>query len=74
MQIDWGRIVTTIWAHRGKIIGGLIGLLLGWLTIRYGFWRALVFTVFVLVGLGIGAVVDREGVDGLLERFAGRRR
>ncbi|HEY8417668.1 MAG TPA: DUF2273 domain-containing protein [Limnochordales bacterium] len=74
MQIDWERIVTIALANRGKLIGGLIGLLLGWLTIRYGFWRALVFTVFVLAGLWIGAVLDREGWEGFYDRFGGRRR
>jgi len=74
MQLDGERIMATLWAHRGKIIGGLVGLLLGWLTVRYGFWRALLFTLFVAAGLGIGAMIDREGLDGFFGRFAGRRR
>lgn len=74
MQMDWERIVTIVLANRGKLIGGLIGVLVGWLTIRYGFWRALVFTIFVLAGLWIGAVLDREGWEGFYDRLGGRRR
>ena len=72
--MDWERIVTIVLANRGKLIGGLIGVLVGWLTIRYGFWRALVFTIFVLAGLWIGAVLDREGWEGFYDRLGGRRR
>jgi len=74
VQMDWERIVTIVLANRGKLIGGLIGVLVGWLTIRYGFWRALVFTIFVLAGLWIGAVLDREGWEGFYDRLGGRRR
>ncbi len=74
MQIDWERIVTILLANRGKIIGTFAGLLLGWLTIRYGLLRALVFAIFVLAGLWIGATLDREGWEDFYDRFARRRR
>lgn len=74
MQLDWERFVSFLLVHRGKILGGILGLLFGWLTIRYGLWRALVFAAFVLAGLWIGAVLDREGWDEIYERFTRRRR
>ncbi len=57
--------------HRGKVIGGLIGLVFSLLVIRFGFWWALFITVLVLAGYLIGKRLDdtKEDVWELLDRF-----
>ena len=44
--------------HRGKIIGGLLGLFFGISAITVGFVKTVVLFIFVVVGLGIGIIFD----------------
>lgn len=74
MRFDWDAIITTIVEHRGKIAGALAGLLLGWLVIRFGFWRALLVTFFIAGGIWLGAMFDNEGWGDLYDGFVRRRR
>ncbi|MCL5046183.1 MAG: DUF2273 domain-containing protein [Actinobacteria bacterium] len=57
--------------HRGKVIGGLSGLVFSLLVIRFGFWWALFITFFVLAGYLIGRRIDetKEDLWDLLDRF-----
>lgn len=57
--------------HRGKVIGGLSGLVLALLIIRYGFWWSLLIALFVLAGYLIGKRLDdtKEDLWDLLDKF-----
>jgi len=58
--------------HSGEVIGAIIGAIFGLLVIIAGFWRALVFGVFVVAGLILGRYVDDH--DSLKAAIARRFR
>ncbi|MEA4903091.1 DUF2273 domain-containing protein [Desulfitobacterium sp.] len=44
--------------HPGKLIGSILGFLLGLLVVFLGFWKSLVLVLFVGVGFLIGKSQD----------------
>jgi len=42
--------------HRGKVIGILIGLIFGWLVIKYG----IIKTIFVAICVGVGYYIGKR--------------
>lgn len=46
--------------HRGKVIGTLLGLILGWMVIEYGVIKSLFVVVALAVGYVLGGRYDRE--------------
>lgn len=44
----------------GKLIGVIIGLLLGWMIIEYGVLK----TVFVIILIGLGYVLGKQADEG----------
>ncbi len=69
-------ILAWLLINRGKVLGTAAGLLLGWLTLRYGIIKALFVILCVLIGYGIGARVDdqQDGRGLLGGLFSSRRR
>ncbi|MCR3922081.1 MAG: DUF2273 domain-containing protein [Firmicutes bacterium] len=56
--------------HWGKILGGLVGLLIGLSILIFGFWRSLLLFSCIAVGVYLGRLFDRhEGLQGLLQRI-----
>jgi len=55
--------------NKGKILGTAAGVLLGWLTLQYGFLKALFLMLCLAVGYIIGASADQQG--GLRNLLAG---
>lgn len=57
--------------HRGKIIGGLIGLVLALMIIRFGFFWSIFIGICVLVGYLIGKRMDdnKEDLVDVLDKF-----
>ncbi len=54
----------------GKILGGLLGLLVAVIIVFFGFWRGLFILLCVSVGIYLGARAEKdEGLSVLLERF-----
>ena len=52
-----------LWAldkHPGKLIGTILGFLLGLLVVSIGFWKALVLFIFVAIGFFLGKKQDDE--------------
>lgn len=47
--------------HRGKVLGVLAGLLLGWMLITRGFWATLLLLLLLAAGYFLGRLVDEEG-------------
>lgn len=74
MTIDRDELYATFMRHKGKIVGAALGLVLGWLVIRYGFLRAMLAAAFVVVGFSIGVLVDKEGWERLYDMLVRRRR
>lgn len=62
----------TIWllGHKGKVFGTLIGLIVGWIIIKYGVLRGLFVFICVGVGLYVGNYYDKQGdVTDVIDRF-----
>ncbi|MCL5047076.1 MAG: DUF2273 domain-containing protein [Actinobacteria bacterium] len=57
--------------HRGKILGGLIGLVFALMIIRFGFFWSIFIGVCVLVGYLIGKRMDdnKEDLVDVLDKF-----
>lgn len=53
------RLLEDILRHRGKVIGTLLGLVLGWMVIEYGVIRTLFVVVCLAVGYVLGSRYDR---------------
>ncbi|NLA58517.1 MAG: DUF2273 domain-containing protein [Firmicutes bacterium] len=56
-------------ANKGKIVGTAAGILLGWLTLQYGFFKAVFLLLCLVVGYIVGASADQQG--GLRNLVAG---
>ncbi|KUO78130.1 MAG: hypothetical protein APF81_05430 [Desulfosporosinus sp. BRH_c37] len=61
-----------VWAidnHPGKLIGTVIGLVLGLLMVTLGFWRTLVLALFIILGFVLGKRQDdHKSVTAWFER------
>jgi len=56
--------------HWGKIAGGLAGLLVGLVFAVFGLWRSLIILAFVILGVYLGMMLERnDSLRRLLERF-----
>ncbi|HHY09691.1 MAG TPA: DUF2273 domain-containing protein [Firmicutes bacterium] len=56
--------------HLGKLFGTIIGLLVGWVIIRYGLLRGLFVALCVLAGFIIGGRYDSQsGITDVIDRF-----
>lgn len=57
--------------HRGKVIGGLLGLVLALLFLRFGFWATLFIALLVAVGYVVGKRLDdtQEDIWDLLDKL-----
>ena len=54
----------------GKVIGGLIALIIGLCILLIGFWESLMLFACVALGIYLGRMFDRhEGLQGVLQRF-----
>lgn len=62
--------------NKGKVLGTITGILLGWLTIKYGLVKAIFVLLCLFVGYGVGARLDERGDTGDLVGglFSSRRR
>ena len=59
-------------SHFGKIFGTIIGLLLGWIIIRYGVIRGIFVSLCVILGFYLGDRYDSKGdVSDIVDRFLG---
>lgn len=52
-----------LYRHRGKVIGTLLGLLLGWMIIAYGVFKTLFIALCLVGGYIVGTWID-EGPPG----------
>lgn len=61
--------------HPGKVLGAVIGFILGLIVVVLGFWRTLVIALFVAVGTYLGSRQDEHKDFGqLLEMLFGERK
>lgn len=54
------RLLEDLLRHRGKVVGTLLGLVLGWMVIEYGVIKSLFVVVCLAVGYALGSRQDRE--------------
>lgn len=52
------QLLELLLRHRGKIIGAVVGVVLGWMVLVFGIWRTLFVLACVAVGVGVGARID----------------
>jgi len=56
--------------NRGKVIGGLIGLLVALIITLFGFWKGIFIIISVLAGVYIGGRLEKnDELRSLLSRF-----
>lgn len=68
MKDFWKELIHTITAfllrtldeHPGKLIGTLLGFVLGLLVVLLGFWKTLVLFAFVILGFILGKRQDEH--------------
>jgi len=70
-QEEVKRLISWIWyEHRGKFVGCLTGVVLGFIFLLIGFWRAIVILMFAGAGLWLGNAVDKgEDLLGQLKEW-----
>ncbi len=70
MERQLAELLATLLHHKGKIVGVLFGLLLGWITIAYGVWKALFVGILIVLGYLWGSRVDnKESLHELFNRL-----
>lgn len=69
-------LLSWLLANRGKILGTGAGIMLGWLTIKYGLIKAIFMLLCLIIGYVIGARLDERGGarDFLGDFFSSGRR
>lgn len=70
----WQDLTHIFTLHKGKVIGGIIGFIVGILVLLIGFWKTLLVLVFTVSGYFIGSRWDLEGdLKKLLDRLLPRQ-
>lgn len=60
MKEDMKEILQALWReHRGKLVGGILGVVLGVAVLLFGFFATLFVLLTGLMGFAIGAYVDK---------------
>lgn len=66
------ELLSYIEKNAGKILGGLIGFVFGYLTIKYGFFQAIFVVIATILGVVLGNGVEKAGsFKGFLGRIWG---
>ncbi|BCJ85918.1 DUF2273 domain-containing protein [Effusibacillus dendaii] len=66
----WNSVVTFLQTANLRIVGMLIGALLGLLFLLVGFWKTLIFAAFIAAGYGVGRWIDtQEDWRDVIERI-----
>ena len=66
------KLLEEVLENKGKVVGVLLGLTFGWLTIRYGFFATLFIFITVTIGYIVGKRVDEEvNFKELVDKFFG---
>jgi len=56
--------------HPGKIIGGLVGLIVAVLFVIFGFWKGLFIILSIVVGIYLGAKAEHnDGFRKFMDKF-----
>lgn len=70
MQVNWEPILAWFAQKRGRVVGAVIGFLVGAAWLALGFWRGLFLTACVWVGWIVGAQLDaHESLADLINRL-----
>ncbi len=67
--MDERQISDFFYRHWRKILGGIIGLVIALIFIGFGFWAGFFILICITAGIFLGWLIDREGLDGFLDRF-----
>lgn len=61
MNDYWNELLLLIVRHRGKVVGTLLGLILGWMVIAYGLLKTVFVAICIVVGYILGTRWDKGG-------------
>ncbi len=68
MKEEIQEFVLTTWkSHRAAMAGTILGLVLGFAVLLFGFWKTLFVLLCGIIGMFIGSRLDRG--DDLLQGF-----
>lgn len=71
------RFLESLWNRKWRILGVVTALFLSVVFLAFGFWRALVVFLILVIGYTVGARLDAGAhpvPDGILRYFTRRRR
>ena len=74
MNDEARSILKLAFERRSRVIGLLIGVIAGIIAVFCGFGKALAFSICVLVGYGLGRIVEEDLIRSLLSSSLLRRR
>lgn len=58
----------------GKILGGLLGLLVAVIIVFFGFWKGIFIIICILIGIFLGGRIEKsEGLQNFFYRFWNRQ-
>jgi uncharacterized membrane protein len=68
--MNFEKILTYCTAHKGEVIGAIIGLILAVMILIIGFFKVLFIAIFTGVGYYIGKKIheDKDYIKNLLDR------
>ena len=56
--------------NRGKVLGGLLGLIIAVLFAIFGFWKGVLIILCIIIGVFIGAMAERnDNMQAFFYRF-----
>ncbi len=63
---DIYRLLSENW---GKVVGGFLGFLVAILFLLFGFWKALLIIILILVGIYLGGKYEQgEGLHRVIDK------
>ena len=66
---DYKEIFLSLWTtHKARLLGVIIGLLIGILFLTLGFWRTLFLVICMTIGYLIGQKIDHQ--EDLIEALS----
>lgn len=75
MGDNFSEVLNYLATKKGRLMGILVGILLGFAIMKYGFWK----TLFIMICAGLGYFIgkridDQRGFEDILEQVLPRGR
>jgi uncharacterized membrane protein len=60
----WAEIMGAISRNWGKLLGAVLGLIVGIIIVSFGFWKAIFLVICLALGYFVGSRLDGGGPGG----------